>query len=1037
MFRKSVAVVFAILLVTAPVGGAMGPQLGESSDAAPKGPESIERPEKTEAQLEMSQAGDDPVPEMSVNVPDRVTVGDTFDVTVEAENEGGRAGEFSTITISSPSFSEGNRFDDLSTSLDYKSRFDAGDDVYDKDGDRITAEYALAEAGTKGDSYWESGAEHSFSTEITAGETGTLVFYIRTTFTDDDDPDRKFTAPESPDAYDTQDFGVKRVEVEVEPETENYELDAGTEGDGSLRIYPPGVTTEHFDGSYEEDTVVQLTADPAFGTQFTGWEGDIGFADREDRSIEVTMDQARSLTATFEDETEEYRLQAEAEQGGDLRIYPPGVLTENFARSYEGNTEVELIADPDSGMEFETWEGDIGTADHEDRSIEVTMDQARSLTATFEKPGYELEAETDGDGELDVYPPGVSTEEFARTYEEETEVRLTATPGTDARFAGWSGDVGFADREERSIEVTMDRARSLTAVFESETEEYELTAEADGEGSVRVVPPNIRDQEFSRAYENGTSVRLIADSASETQFSGWEGDVGLADRDARSIEVTMDQARSLTATFGKSAPKELLIEVDESESTVSRDARVGIQETEGGEVRLGSDGQTEFDELESGTYTVYIRSAGQGDVLAVRTVMLEEAESREEVEFSVQGERTVTLKLEDTSVPESRESSGEWVVSIPGLDASVTAPGDEGFVFEDVPPGEYRVVYRPELTESEYMTFSENIRIADDDDTVTIAFNGTEQGKQTLEETYGDRVNEWQEFGMGFVCGEYCFAEDSHNNMDYLTGWIISGIAIFGDARDISNYLIEQKGVELGITVIGLLPAVGDTSRITQIFGKAAKYMEVRKLTKFVAKSRLIDKHFVGILDEIHDGAGTRLLGAGFNRQDLKNLAAEGADIGLVDRHLDKVARIEDLSNARGKLAEVVARATVIPARYGDDVRVVDNVEIVRANGNSAGEIDHVVVKDGKVIGVWETKSAVDDAGKAGTELRKAMAYVERHEASEITLKGTNELDPENFKHSDAIDEGTIGPSDGDGYDETMSLSNSELDRIADDVHDG
>jgi hypothetical protein len=335
------------------------------------------------------------------------------------------------------------------------------------------------------------------------------------------------------------------------------------------------------------------------------------------------------------------------------------------------------------------------------------------------------------------------------------------------------------------------------------------------------------------------------------------------------------------------------------------------------------------------------------------------------------------------------------------------------------------------------MTFSENIRIADDDDTVTIAFNGTEQGKQTLEEIYGDRVNEWQEFGMGFVCGEYCFAEDSHNNMDYLTGWIISGIAIFGDARDISNYLIEQKGVELGITVIGLLPAVGDTSRITQIFGKAAKYMEVRKLTKFVAKSRLIDKHFVGILDEIHDGAGTRLLGAGFNRQDLKNLAAEGADIGLVDRHLDKVARIEDLSNARGKLAEVVARATVIPARYGDDVRVVDNVEIVRANGNSAGEIDHVVVKDGKVIGVWETKSAVDDAGKAGTELRKAMAYVERHEASEITLKGTNELDPENFKHSDAIDEGTIGPSDGDGYDETMSLSNSELDRIADDVHDG
>ncbi|WP_134668503.1 InlB B-repeat-containing protein [Halorussus marinus] len=1202
MLRESVAVVFAILLVTAPVGGAMGTQLGAASGAAPRG---VERPDTAQAHPQMSQARADPEPEMSVDAPDRVTVGDTFDIAVEAENDGGRAGQFSTITVSSPSFSEGDRFDDLSTSLDYKARFDAGEEVYDKDGDRITAEYALAEAGTPGDSYWEGSAEHSFSTEITAEETGTLVFYVRTTLSGDEDPDRKFNAPESPDAYDTQDFGVRRVEVEVDPETESYDLDADTEGDGSLRIYPPGVTTENFDGSYEEDTVVGLTAEPAFESQFTGWEGDVGFADRDDRSIEVTMDQARSLTATFEDETDEYRLRAESERGGDLQIFPPGVRTDNFARTYEEDTEVELVADPDPEMafeawegdvgtadrddrsievtmdqarsltatfedeteeheldveaeqngdvriyppgvrdrrfsrdyedgtevrlvaepdsesqftgwegdvgfadredrsievtmdqarsltatfeeetaeyrlradaeqggdlrisppgvltedfthryernaeveliadpdpdvEFEAWEGDVGTADREDRSIEVTMDQARSLTATFETPGYELEAETDGDGEVAVSPPGVSTEEFTRTYREETEVRLTATPEGDARFVGWNGDVGFADREDRSIEVTMDRARSLTAVFESETQEYELTARADGDGSVRVVPPNSRNREFSRSYANGTTVRLIAEPEPETQFSGWEGDVGLVDRDDRSIEVTMDRARSLTAGFDPAASKELVVEIDESESTVSRDARVGIQEVEGAEVRVGGDGRAEFDELEPGTYTAYVRSAGHGDVLAVRTVRLERSEDREDVEFSVQGERTVALRLEDTSVPESRESSGEWVVSIPELDASVTAPGDEEFVFEDVPPGEYRVVYRPELTESEYMTFSESVRIADDDETVTIAFNGTEQSKRTLDTIMDDRVSEWQEFGMGFVCGEYCFAEDSHNNVDYLTGWIISGIAIFGDVRDISNYLIEQKGVELGVTVVGLVPAVGDTPRITQIFGKAAKYMEVRKLTKFAARFDVLDSQFVRILDEIHDGAGSRLLDAGFDRQDLKRLGTEGADIGLIDRRLDAVARIEDLSNARGELGEIVARATVIPARYGDDVKVVDNVEIVRANGNSAGEIDHVVVKDGEVVGVWETKSAVDDAGKAGTELRKAMAYVERHEADQITLKGTDEIDPAQFKRADAIDEGTIGPSDGTGYDETMSLSNSELDRIADDVHDG
>jgi PKD repeat protein len=93
------------------------------------------------------------------------------------------------------------------------------------------------------------------------------------------------------------------------------------------------------------------------------------------------------------------------------------------------------------------------------------MDQARSITATFEEGiiDYDLTTDVEGQGEV-----AINGQDFkdSGTYEEDTRVDLTAQPDNGYRFSGWEGDIDFGDRDDSSITVTMDQARSITATFE-------------------------------------------------------------------------------------------------------------------------------------------------------------------------------------------------------------------------------------------------------------------------------------------------------------------------------------------------------------------------------------------------------------------------------------------------------------------------------------------------------------------------------------------------------------------------------------------
>lgn len=148
-----------------------------------------------------------------------------------------------------------------------------------------------------------------------------------------------------------------------------------------------------------------------------------------------------------------------------------------------------------------------------------------------------LNVTTVGDGSVDIDPD-------KSTYTCGEEVTLTATPDPGWAFTGWSGD---ASGTNPMITVTMDRAKSITANFQSSSQ-YTLTVNAVN-GTVEKDP----DQP---SYGQGQVVTLTAVPDLGYQFSGWSGALTGTTNPAT---ITMNSDKTITANFTQAPPRTLTI----------------------------------------------------------------------------------------------------------------------------------------------------------------------------------------------------------------------------------------------------------------------------------------------------------------------------------------------------------------------------------------------------------------------------------------------------------------------------------------------
>ena len=151
-----------------------------------------------------------------------------------------------------------------------------------------------------------------------------------------------------------------------------------------------------------------------------------------------------------------------------------------------------------------------------------------------------------------------------------TPVTLTAVPGPDAIFAGWSGPCSG----QGVCTVQMNSAQNVTASFTA-LNSLNLTVLGDGQacvpilgcvpagGAVSVSPggllcpatqPVSAPVDCSTTFPAGTVVTLTATpdnpgtSDEESSFAGWGGDCSPAGT-ATTCALTLDTSKSVTATF--------------------------------------------------------------------------------------------------------------------------------------------------------------------------------------------------------------------------------------------------------------------------------------------------------------------------------------------------------------------------------------------------------------------------------------------------------------------------------------------------------
>ena len=340
--------------------------------------------------------------------------------------------------------------------------------------------------------------------------------------------------------------------------TRNLNVTVSGAGSGTVTSSPSGIRCpSNCSASYDTGTEVTLTAAPASGSTFAGWSGDCGGTSQ---TASVAMESPRSCTATFDVEqqqtaTRNLNVTVSGAGSGTVTSSPSGIrCPSNCSASYDTGTEVTLTAAPASGSTFAGWSGDCGGTS---QTVSVTMDAARSCTATFDVEQQQTATRNlnvtvsgAGSGTVTSSPSGISCpSNCSASYDTGTEVTLTAAPASGSTFAGWSGDCGGTSQ---TVSVTMDAARSCTATFDVEqqqtaTRNLNVTVSGAGSGTVTSSPSGIScPSNCSASYDTGTEVTLTAAPASGSTFAGWSGDCGGT---SQTVSVTMDAARSCTATF--------------------------------------------------------------------------------------------------------------------------------------------------------------------------------------------------------------------------------------------------------------------------------------------------------------------------------------------------------------------------------------------------------------------------------------------------------------------------------------------------------
>jgi uncharacterized repeat protein (TIGR02543 family) len=175
------------------------------------------------------------------------------------------------------------------------------------------------------------------------------------------------------------------------------------------------------------------------------------------------------------------------------------------------------------------------------------MNGNKTVTATFTQLGvyYNLTVNVVGNGTVTKSPVNA-------TYLGGTVVTLTAVPGFNWTFAGWTGDLVSS---QNPVNVTMTANKNITATFTFGQQYYNLTVNivfftnytSFVQSGQIVENASVTETPAAASYLGGSTVALTAVPGLNWTFWGWSGAVtGTQNQTSFTINSNMN----VTATFG-------------------------------------------------------------------------------------------------------------------------------------------------------------------------------------------------------------------------------------------------------------------------------------------------------------------------------------------------------------------------------------------------------------------------------------------------------------------------------------------------------
>jgi uncharacterized repeat protein (TIGR02543 family) len=295
-----------------------------------------------------------------------------------------------------------------------------------------------------------------------------------------------------------------------------YTLTVNTVGNGSVTLDPPG-------GTYNEGTVVTLTAAADSGWQFDNWSGDLTGSTNP---ATITMDANKTVTANFSEVTGTSTV-------GNTTVFGTSTTTANrrampFTMPENGTiSSVAMYHTGGSGnMILGVYDG---TSSAPNNRLGVT-----ASTAVSGSTGWQTINLTSP-----CFVASGSTVWLAWVYQSNPGIYYeTGSPGRAHSDDGWSG--GMPDPFGSSTQSSY--IYSIYADYTpSAPPQYTVTVNVVGSGSVALNPPG-------GVYDAGTEVTLTATADTGWQFDGWSGDLSGS---ANPAVITVNSDMTITANFSE------------------------------------------------------------------------------------------------------------------------------------------------------------------------------------------------------------------------------------------------------------------------------------------------------------------------------------------------------------------------------------------------------------------------------------------------------------------------------------------------------